>query len=173
MTALLVGGCGDDDDAGEAGDGGFTTFPLGTATTVAIQSPIDACALVGDADLAPVFPDGPPEPSLTDYGEGFSECEWEEGDALVLVSVVPVDNFGPDYVDQLNVTGPVDAAELGDDAVSFPGVVGIGRASGGGSTVGFTTDAHGALVAVRGPTGDADTDLSTATDLAVVVAGNL
>jgi hypothetical protein len=172
VCPLLAAGCSDDDGT-EAGDGGFTTFPLGTATTVAVPTPIDACALVEDTDLASVFPQGPPEPSLTDYGAGFSECEWEQGDALVLVSVVPVDNFGPDYVDQLNVTGPVDAEQLGNGAVAFPGVVGIGRASGGGTTVGFTTDANGVLVAVRSGADEGDADLPAATRLAIVVAENL
>jgi hypothetical protein len=90
-----------------------------------------------------------------------------------VVSIVPSANFASDYVDQLNVAGPVESEALGDAAVSFPGVVGIGLASGGGSTVGFTKGDAGYLVAARtGAEGGSD-DLAKATTLAEALAGNV
>ena len=89
------------------------------------------------------------------------------------VSIVPAANFASDYVDQLNVTGPVESEALGDDAVSFPGVVGIGLASGGGSTVGFTKGDAGYLVAARTGRKAVRTTLRRHTTLAEAVAGDV
>ncbi len=175
LVAGALAACGDDDGAAEP------SVPEGPAATLVgagrygepAESLVDACALVGDEDVAAVFAGEAPEAAPTDYGEGFAECEWATDDAVVLVSLLPIENFASDYLEQLNVTGSVEAAALGDDAVSFPGVVGIGQASGGGATVGFTSDATGVLVGVRTGDGDESANLPLATDLAVVVAENL
>jgi hypothetical protein len=172
-VAALVA-CGDDD----AAEPSAPEEPAATLASPGIYgepsaSSVDACTLVGDEDLTAVFADGAPDGVPMDYGGGFTECEWSLDEDVVLVSVLPIENFASDYLDQLNVTGPVAAAELGDEAVSFPGVVGIGRAAGGGATVGFTNDATGVLVAVGTDDPDEAANLPLATDLAVVVAGNL
>ena len=154
----LVAGCGDDDDAQESKapttDGSDKGGSQG-----------DACTLLDDDALEPLFPDGVPEPMGTSMGAGFAECEWgsESEGTLVLISTLPATDFQSDYVDQLDVTAPV--AGIGDSAVSFPGFVGIGRGSSGGGSVGFAKGDQAALVAVRS-SGEPAADAELASQLA-------
>ena len=132
------------------------------------QSQGAACALLDDASLDPLFPGDVPDPSGTSMGKGFAECEWAARDdgPVVLVSILPATDFRSDYVKQLTVTAPV--AGIGDGAVSFPGLVGIGRGSADGGSVGFTSGNAAAIVAVRS-TGTPAKDAAQATMLAKVV----
>ena len=136
------------------------------------ESQGEACGLLDDASLAKVFTHKVPDPSGTSMGTGFAECEWSAsgGSPLVLVSMLPAADFRSDYVKQLTVSAPVEG--LGDGAVSFPGLVGIGRGSADGGSVGFTTDDHAAIVAVQ-LTGDPTKDAAEAEALAKVVAKKL
>jgi hypothetical protein len=169
LSAVVVAGCGDDGD-GESG----SKLPTGDVADRGDDSASqgDACALLDDAALESLFPDGVPDPSGTSMGEGFAECEWgtESDGPVVLLSTLPASDFQSDYVDQLNVTAPVTG--IGDRAVSFPGFVGIGRGSAGGGSVGFAKGDRAALVAVRS-SGEPSADAGLASDLAGVVAGKL
>jgi hypothetical protein len=127
------------------------------------------CELLDDADLAGVFAEVP-EPSGTSLGAGFAECSWAADGVEVLVSVLPADDFKADYVAQLNVTSPV--TELGDEAVSFPGFVGVGRGSAGGGSVGFVAGKEAAIVAVRSGD-DPAADAATAVELGRTVEAGL
>jgi hypothetical protein len=178
---LAVGavGCGGDDEPSVATDSVADTTevtldegaPTDTGGSTAMS--VDACSLLGEDDLAAVFSDGAPEGDGNDYGGGFGDCRWESDAGFVSVTIVPALNFASDYVDQLNVGGPVESDALGDDAVSFPGIVGIGLAKSGGATVGFTKGDAGYLVAAQtGAEGGPD-DLAKATTLAETVAGNV
>ncbi len=94
------------------------------------------------------------------------------------MTLVPSANFAADLVDELNIdapamSDPVTSDELGPDAVSFPGTVGIGSAPSGGATVGFVKDGAGVLVAVRSGEEGGPSDLGTATRVAEEVAGGL
>lgn len=156
LLLVLVAACGADDDAG--GDGSkLDTSPAADEE----PEPGDACELLNDDDLAELFPDGAPEPSGTAIGSGFAECGWGDDDdkAQVLVSLLPADDFRSDYLEQLNVTAPV--SELGDQAVTFPGFVGIGRGSANGGSVGFVSGDAAVIVAVRS-SGDPATDAARA-----------
>ena len=137
------------------------------------EAAIDPCTLVSDETLAEIFPTGAPEPEGTDYGAGFSDCAWDAPDAFLGMSLVPEANFASDFVDQLNLGGPVTSDVLGPEAVSFPGTVGIASGSSGGATVGFVKDGRGVLVAVRSGEEGGPSDLGTATRVAEEVAGGL
>lgn len=173
VMVLVALGAACSDGGGAAGDGDPPAEAADSAERGGSRdSQGDACELLDDAALEPLFPDGVPDPAGTSMGEGFAECEWgEESDGpVVLVSTLPAGDFRTDYVDQLDVSAPV--AGLGDGAVSFPGFVGLGRGSAGGGTVGFTRADRAALVAVRtggGPSADA----AQASDLASAVADRL
>lgn len=92
----------------------------------------------------------------------------------MLVSVVPAENFRSDYVDQLNLGPEVNSPVLGDEAVSFPGHVGIGQASRRGRTVAFTAGNVGVLVSARtGEDGAPDVDIASATQVAESIAVQL
>ena len=79
-----------------------------------------------------------------------------------------------DYVDQLVVAGPVESDVLGEDAVSFDGLVGIGRASAQGSSVAFSAGDVGVIVAVRtGEDGSPDADRPLAIGVAEAIATQL
>lgn len=123
------------------------------------------CALITADDVAAVHPSGAPEPDESSFGSGFDECVWEgDTDAVLRVSVVPLDAWHADYADQLVSSGSI--AELGDDALSFDGVVGIGHVSSGGATAAFTSGDAGYLVAVRtGDGSNAGPDLALATEI--------
>jgi hypothetical protein len=182
LVALVAGtgvaGCSDDGAGGDgAGPGAGDKVPAveGEELRADPGSQGDTCTLLDDDALAPLFPDGVPDPSGTSMGEGFAECEWgrESEGPVVLLSTLPAADFRSDYVEQLDVTAPVDGVEgVEGSAVSFPGFVGIGRGSAGGGSVGFAKGEEAVLVAVRSsgrPTEDAD----LASDLAAVVAGRL
>jgi hypothetical protein len=158
-SALLLAACG---------SGGSTPSTGPTLTTPATPAPVakdDACTLLAEADLQTVFTAAIPTPKGRNLGLGFADCLWEDDAALVRVSQVPLANLKSDYVDQLNVGGQV--AELGAEAVWFPGVVGIGLASGGGVTVGAPVKDGGLLVAVKtGNRGEGAADRAKATELA-------
>jgi hypothetical protein len=156
----LAAGCADSDDSDRA----TKVEPAGKT------SQGDACGLLGDDALAKLFPDDVPDPSGTSLGTGFAECEWNGDGSMVLVSMLPADDFRSDYVEQLTVSAPVKG--LGDDAVSFPGLVGIGRGSADGGSVGFTSGDDAAIVAVRS-SGDPTKDAAEATTLAMDVAQHL
>jgi hypothetical protein len=201
VTAGLAG-CGGDDDTASGGDSvpetgsdvtdtdagaesgdtaGATDAPgTGSASTAPDQSSAaaasldDVCALVGDAEVAAVFGDDVPQPESASYGAGFAECSWEHADdSRLLVSVMPAAAFQSDFVDQLNRGEVVESDVLGPDAASFVGVAGIGTASGGGASVGFTAGDIGVVVAVRVGEGDAVTDLPIGVQIAETVAGRL
>jgi hypothetical protein len=156
----LAAGCGKGDDS----DQSTKVEPAGKT------SQGDACGLLDDSALAKLFPDGVPDPSGTSFGTGFAECEWSGDGSMVLVSTLPADDFRSDYVEQLTVTAPVKG--LGDQAVSFPGLVGIGRGSADGGSVGFTFGDDAAIVAVRS-TGDPTKDAAEATTLAKAIVRQL
>ena len=167
LSMLLVGlvvaaGCGDPGDDDESG----SKLPTGR------ESQGDACKLLDDTALDPVFPEGVPDPSGTSMGEGLAECEWgsESDGTTVLLSILPASDFQSDYVDQLDVTAPVTG--IGDRAVSFPGFVGIGRGSAGGGSVGFAKGDRAVMVAVRS-SGEPAADAGLASDLATAVAAGL
>jgi hypothetical protein len=134
-------------------------------------APVAVCSLLTDAELVPIFPTGAPPSHGNNYGEGFADCAWDDGTAEVLVSVMPRTNLETDYVEQFVVTGKAEAPGLGDEAVRFPGVVGIGKASSGGGSVGFTKGERGVIVAVR--TADDAVALEQAITLAMTVASRL
>jgi hypothetical protein len=163
---MLTAACGDDDTETDADGGEAATQPPSTAADG------DPCTLLDDDDLATLFADDIPDPAGTAMGDGFAECEWEvsEEGAAVLVSVLPAADFERDYTAQLNLTGELD--ELGDGGVSFPGFVGIGRASSAGGSVGFALDDSAAIVAVR-DTGEVVSDTATARQLAIALADRL
>ena len=177
-TLVLVAGC-----ASEEATPSATTTPetapatdtgpsaeLGPATDTTAELAVDPCTLVSDETLAEVFPTGAPEPDGTDYGGGFSDCTWDAPDGFLGVTLVPANDFPPDFVDQLSVGEPPASDELGPDAVSFTGTAGVGSGPSGGATVGFVMDDTAALVAVRsGEEGDLG-DLDTATRIAEEVA---
>lgn len=171
MLILLVGamgfaaGCGD----GDEGDGGQVDKSRGAGQDT---DQGDTCELLGDDELADVFADEVPEPSGTSFGAGFTECAWGTDDdpAQVLVSVLPADDFRGDYLEQLDVTTPVTG--VGDEAVSFPGFVGIGRGSAGGDSVGFVVGDEAAIVAVR-TDHDPAAGAATAVELSSVVVDGL
>lgn len=169
VLVLLVGGLGFAAGCGDGGDGDVDGGPVDKSRG-AEEEPDqgDTCELLGDDELGEVFIDEVPEPSGTSFGAGFSECAWGADDdaAQVLVSVLPADDFRSDYLEQLNVTTPV--PDLGDEAVSFPGFVGIGRGSAGGDSVGFLVGDEAAIVAVR--MGD---DTAAAAAAAVELAGSV
>ncbi len=187
MSMASLAACGGDD--GASVDDAEVTAVAGETTTTdadgdgeAIDSDddeaaggaADPCALVSEELLASVFSDVDIDVDDNNLGAGFAECTWEAGDSELVVSIVPAANYQSDYIDQLNVGAPIDSAVLGPEAVEFPGLVGIGRASSKGSTVGFTAGDLGALVAVRtGEDGAPDTDLPLAVDIAEVVATQL
>jgi hypothetical protein len=157
---------------GLAACGSGSTSPETSAVESAAAD--DPCALVSDAELGKVFASGAPEGKSRLFGPGDGECEWEGDDAYLSVSVVPASNYTSDFVDQLNVSGPVDSATLGGDAVSFPGVVGIGRAAPGGTSVGFSQGDTGVIVAVKtGADGNPAADLALATKVAESIAAGL
>lgn len=162
LVGLVVGAaCG---EPGED-DGSGGKLPTGR------ESQGDACGLLDDAALGPVFPEGVPDPSGTSMGDGVAECEWSESDGtVVLLSTLPVADFQSDYVDQLVVKAPV--AGVGDRAVSFPGFVGVGQGSADGGSVGFAKGDRAVLVAVRS-SGEPSADAGLATDLATEVAAGL
>lgn len=178
--AALVGGAGvagcSDDGGGGAGAGPGDKGPAeGEELRSGVGSQGDTCKLLDDDALAPLFPDGVPDPSGTSMGEGFAECEWgrESEGPVVLLSTLPAADFRSDYVEQLDVSAPVDGVEgVEGSAVSFPGFVGIGRGSAGGGSVGFAKGEEAVLVAVRS-TGRPTEDADLASDLAAVVAGRL
>jgi hypothetical protein len=143
-------------------------------TTTTLPPPsIEVCGLLSDADLSPMFPTGAPPADTDDYGEGISDCSWDDGKAKVLVTVMPASNLRTDYVEQLNVTGTATGPGLGEDAVYFPGFVGLGKASSGGSSVGFTKGERGVIVAVRTADANDTAALQHATAIAVLVAGRV
>jgi hypothetical protein len=163
VSFALVAGCSDTKRGSDQAD---TKVDLSNR-----ESQGDACALLDDAALDPLFPGDIPKPSGTSMGDGFAECEWAAKDGpLVLVSKLPAADFRSDYVKQLNVTAPV--AGVGDGAVSFPGLVGIGRGSADGGSVGFTSGDTAVIVAVRA-TGNATKDATKATMLAKIVQKKL
>jgi hypothetical protein len=164
VSFALVAGCSDNKDDARRAD---TKVELSNR-----QSQGAACALLDDAALDHLFPGDVPEPSGSSMGEGFAECEWAaKGDGpLVLVSKLPAADFRNDYLKQLTVTAPV--AGVGDRAVSFPGLVGIGRGSAGGGSVGFTSGDTAVIVAVRA-TGNPTRDAAQATALAKQIERNL
>jgi hypothetical protein len=138
-----------------------------------VSAPVAVCTLLTNAELVSVFPTGAPPSQGNDYGEGFADCLWHDGRAEVLISVMPRSNLQTDYVEQLVVTGEADAPALGSEAVTFPGVVGIGRASSGGGSVGFTKGDRGVIVAVRRSDGDDAVARPQAIMLAIAVAGRV
>jgi hypothetical protein len=160
VLGLAAGACAKGDDA----DQSTKVEPAGKT------SQGDACGLLDDAALAKLFPDKVPDPSGTSLGTGFAECEWSSNGSTVLVSTLPADDFRSDYIEQLTVSAPVKG--LGDEAVSFPGLVGVGRGSADGGSVGFTSGDDAAIVAVRS-TGDPTKDAAEATTLAKGVAQEL
>ena len=125
-----------------------------------------ACDLVAFASLGSVFGAAIPESEANDYGAGFSECVWDDGERQLRISVVPVANLQTDYIDQLNTQ-----QMAGFDAgVGFPGMVGIGHLSSDGSTVGFANGDDGILIGVY--TAGASNDGTIAVELAQeVLAG--
>jgi hypothetical protein len=150
-----------------------STVPATTTTTTAVPpAAVDVCALLTDADLSPVFPTGAPPSRPNDYGLGFGDCAWDDGRGQVLVTVMPRANLQSDYVDQLRVGGPAPAPGL-DGGVWFPGVVGLGKASAGGRSVGFGKGDRGVIVAVRPAVNDDQAALVYATALAMAVASRL
>ena len=167
LLVVMASGCGGDDEADSDGSK-FASSP--DADEEPDQG--EACDLLDDDDLADLFPDGAPDPSGTSLGAGFAECDWGNDDdvAQVLVSVLPADDFRSDYLEQLNVTTPVTG--LGDEAVTFPGFVGIGRGSAAGGSVGFVAGDEAVIVAVRS-TGDPAADATQAATLGVVVEAAL
>lgn len=176
MAALTA--CGGDDDGGDEA----VDPPEEVATTTggdggdddADGSAGDPCSLVPDALLSAVFPSGDAEADGNDHGAGFAECTWAAGETELVVSIVPAESYQSDYLDQLNVGPPIESAVLGDGAVGFPGLVGIGRVSADGSTVGFTSGDLGVLVAVRtGADGAPATDLPLAISIAEAIAPQL
>ena len=176
--ALGLAACGSDDASDSTSLPAATDVmpPVPTETAAVPSSAADdPCALVEDSELATLFAAaGAPESESNVLGEGFGECVWEGDNAHLSVSIVPEENFQSDFVDQLNVSGPVESAALGDTAVSFPGVVGIGRAEGGGTSVGFSKDDTGVIVAVRtGTEGNPGADLALATKVAESIAAQL
>jgi len=167
-AALLLAACGSGGSTGQPGALSTSTPPAAGPTSAAVAKD-DACTLLVEADLQTVFTAAIPTPKGRNLGLGFADCLWEDDATLVRVSQVPLANLKSDYVDQLNVGGPV--AELGAEAVWFPGVVGIGLASGGGVTVGAPVKDGGLLVAVKtGNRGEADADRAKATELAKRIA---
>ncbi len=164
VSFALVAGCADNKDSSDQAN---SKVDLSNR-----QSQGDACALLDDASLDPLFTDKVPDPSGTSMGRGFAECEWAAKDdgPVVLVSILPAADFRSDYVKQLTVTAPV--AGIGDGAVSFPGLVGIGRGSADGGSIGFTSGKNAAIVAVRS-TGIPAKDAAQATMLAKVVEKKL
>lgn len=172
VLVLLVGGMGlaaGCSDGGD-GDGGGQVDKARAAGPDADQG--ETCDLLGDDELGGVFPDEVPEPSGTSFGAGFAECAWggDDDPAQVLVSILPAEDFRSDYLEQLDVATPV--PDLGDQAVSFPGFVGIGRGSTGGDSVGFVAGDDAAIIAVRTDAGT-DTDGATAVELAGSVEAGL
>ena len=124
-----------------------------------------ACDLLSFQSLGKVFGAAMPEPEATDYGAGFSECVWEDGDKQLRISVVPASNLQTDYIDQLNTQ-----QMAGFDAgVGFPGMVGIGHLSSDGATVGFTHGDSGVLIGVN--TAGASNNGTIAVELAQEVVG--
>jgi hypothetical protein len=170
VLALAAAGCGDDSSGPESAGAPLQPAP---STSTAEETDPDAatkpCSVVPAPPLATVFPSGVPKGDAKPLGEGFASCTWENGDASVLVSIVPAPNLQKDYKSQLNTLGPI-TSSLVVDGVAFPGTVGIGKANSKGRTVGFTTRGNGYLVAVRtGSVGHPDADLAHATALAEAI----
>lgn len=165
LVALALAGCGTTttETPAPTGPAAASSTPAAASSSPAGVA-FDACKLVDDAGVTAVFGAAAPEGKAKSYGAGFSECVWQGSGKLTLrVSLVPFANLAKDYADKLNKLGPV--AELGTEAVAFPGVVGIGHATSGGATVGFKSGDNGVLVAVRTEAGQ-DKDLATATSIA-------
>lgn len=165
-TLLGLSGCGDD-------SGSSSTSADATTTSIEIED-VDACALIDDLAIDDVFPDEIPEPEGKNLGNGAAECDWDGEDAELLVSVLPAATFTADYADRITGGPEVSSVALPEDAVGFEGMVGIERSSGRGTTVGFTSDDLGVMVAVRtGEEGDPDTDLALATEVAEAIAAEV
>ncbi len=176
LAVLLIAGCtgGDsepeqtpiesivpdepDDDAAESDDDADLADDLAAEGA-------SACDLISFQSLGKVFGVAMPEPEANEYGAGFSECVWEDGDKQLRISVVPAANLQTDYVDQLNTQQMAGF----DEGIGFPGMVGIGHASSGGTTVGFTHGDDGVLIGVN--TAGASNDGTIAVELAQEVLG--
>jgi hypothetical protein len=170
LLLVVFAACGDGGGDDEADTDGSKLARSPAADDESDQG--EACDLLDDDDLADLFPDGAPDPSGTSMGAGFAECGWGNDDdvAQVLVSVLPADDYRSDYLEQLNVTTPVTG--LGDEAVTFPGFVGVGRGSATGGSVGFVIGDEAVIVAVRS-TGDPAADAAQAAALGVAVEAAL
>lgn len=128
----------------------------------------EACTLVSAGELAALFGAVVPVPTGSDFGEGFTECEWESAGTTVLVSVLPAGEFTDDYLN--GVHEPVAALEQG---TALPAFVGIGRAGTTGGTVAQITGESAYLFAVITPDESVDTALAAAESLAVAASARL
>lgn len=131
-------------------------------------SATDSCGLVTDDELAALFGGTVPTPTGSDFGEGFTECEWESGGTAVLVSVLPAGEFTEDYLNGTHE--PVDSLEQG---TALPDFVGIGRVGTGGGTVAKIEGDRAYLFAVQTPDESVDTALAAAETLAVAASARL
>lgn len=173
LAVLLLAGCAGGDPEPEPTEPAESVAPdePDDDTTDALTDDLaddDAggpCDLVSFPSLGAVFGTAIPEPEANDYGAGFAECVWEDGDKQLRISVVPAANLQTDYIDQLN-----SQQMAGFDAgVGFPGIVGIGHASSDGWTVGFENGDDGVLIGVN-TAGASDND-AVALELAQEVLG--
>ena len=124
-------------------------------TTAAPSSAADdPCALVEDSELATLFAAaGAPEPESNVLGEGFGECIWEGDNAYLSVAIVPEDELpvglrGPAERERPGRVGRARRRPRSPSRASSES----GRAEGGGTSVGFSKDDTGVIVAAR--TGD-------------------
>lgn len=170
-TTAFSAGCGGDSGTPEPTG---TPQATGTAAEPASSAPSsdlnDPCTLLTEAEVANTLGTAPaPEPKS--YGAGFSECVWKgANETTVRLSIMPSADLEEDYIAQLNKIGTAPA--LGEDGTIFPGVLGIGHASRGGVSVGFTSGPHGIVLAVR-TAADQSADQATATLLGAAVRKRL
>lgn len=156
---LSLAACGGSTNPSSAPTDGTEATATATATATpavgqspSAPAPADAgyanepCAQVTEPEAGTVFTGGTPTPEGKSYGEGFAQCLWEKGDAVLRLSFLPPATLKEDYVDSSPAAKKL---PLGDDGAWIPGVLGIGAVSSGGATVMFVAGGTGVMVGVR------------------------
>lgn len=174
VVSCALTACGETADTANSKASSAPTSQVASPSAVpsasASISAIDVCSLVDRPQVLEVFSAGAPVPVGKNYGVGFAECKWESDSAKLRISVLPPEDLKADYINKLNVSGKVPA--LGAEAVSFPGLLGIGYASARGASVGFIVGTTGVLVAVQAGS-DVKANLDRATALGQHVSAKI
>ena len=129
----------------------------------------DACTLVDAADVEALVPGATPEAetSMSLDALEYSQCEWESGDALLIVNVVEGPNRFEMHRDHLRGEA-IDG--LGDDALVAEGISSETRGSTDGLTVSSLVDGNTLVVALKL---DRDTTQDDVVPLATTAAERL